>query len=305
MGFSGVNYLLVLLLLPAFLQGTWTYGLFAVRVVAASVFFCTFFDILLEKTLRGKPRTCDGSAILAGMLMGMLFPPLTPWWVTATASGAGMFLGKHLFGGAGGCPFNAVCIGWAVVMVSWPGMVEPTYGSILFELPFNSEFPLAVLRRLGSGATDMFPLKELLCGSQAGGVGTGATLPLLAGGCLAVAFRIVPPLLPISFFCAVGCTAALLSGSPATSLSLALFHSFTGFSMIGAFFVAADFSSRPVSMQVTIWYGIAIGVLTVLFRTWSAYPEALPFAVLVVNMTIPLLDRGTAPKKIPVEVVRI
>ena len=88
--------------------------------------------------------------------------------------------------------------------------------------------------------------------------------------------------------------------------ALPVFHLLTGFSCIGAFFLAADFSSRPVSPRVMIWYGTVSGVLTVLFRMWSGFPEGLPFALLIVNMTVPMLDRGRAPARQPeIEVLRL
>ncbi|MBN1307013.1 MAG: RnfABCDGE type electron transport complex subunit D [Chitinispirillaceae bacterium] len=304
--YTHVNYLFMLLLLPSAVQGALLYGLHAVRIVCASIAACMLWDMLFERLFRKPCRIHDGSAALSGMLLGMLFPPLAPWWIIVVASGAAMFFGRQLFGGAGGSPFNAVCIGWAVVMVSWPGTVDPTYGSVGLDPPCGIEYPLSELRRLGAGALSRFPLSALFMGKQAGCVGACAPLPLLIGGCIGMALRLIPWVIPVSFIGAMALTAAVFGFSGQLTAGLPLFHLLTGFSLIGAFFLAADFSSRPVSPRVMIWYGALSGALTVLFRMWSGFPEGLPFALLIANMTVPMLDRGGAPNDPPApEVMRV
>ncbi|MBN1576836.1 MAG: RnfABCDGE type electron transport complex subunit D [Chitinispirillaceae bacterium] len=302
--YTHVNYLFMLLLLPAVVQGALLFGLYAVRIISASIAACMLWDILFEKMFRRGTRLYDGSAALAGMLLGMLFPPLAPWWIVVFAAGAAMFLGRQLFGGAGNSPFNAVCIGWAVVMVSWPGIVDPTYGSVGLNLPCSIEYPLSELRRLGAAALPHFPVSALLMGKQAGCVGTGASLSLLIGGSIGMALGVIPWVIPVSFLGAMAFTAAAFSIAGQSMAILPLFYLLTGFSLIGAFFLAADFSSRPVSFRIMIWYGTLSGVLTVLFRMWSGFPEGLPFALLIANMAVPMLDRGGAPKGPPVAGVR-
>jgi len=296
--FTHVNYIMVLLLLPAFIHGVTLYGGFAVRVVTLSIVFCMVADVVFEKLFGHVSRFYDGSTVLTGMLIGMLLPPLTPWWILLFTSVSAMFLGKQLFGGAGGSPFNAVCIAWAVVMISWPDLINPTYGSVSFDLPFSTTYPLAEVRRLGADALENFPVKSLFMGKQAGCIGTGSPVLLLAGGIVGMLLGIIPWIIPVSFIGAL-----LLSAIVASTFGLSeagwQFHLVTGFSMIGVFFLAADMSSRPVSYKVMLWYGAAAGMLTMAFRLWSAFPEGLPFALLIVNSTIPLLDRGTSPKIVP------
>jgi Na+-translocating ferredoxin:NAD+ oxidoreductase subunit D len=294
--FSHTNAIMVLLLLPAFVHGITLYGEFAVRVVALSIVFSMLADVACEKLFGRPTRIADGSTILTGMLLGMILPPLTPWWLLLFTAGTSIFLGKQLFGGAGGSPFNAVCIGWAVVMVSWPELVNPTYGSVSFDLPFSTAYPLAEVRRLGADAFESFSIGSLFLGKQTGCIGSGSPVLLLAGGIAGVLLGIIPWIIPFSFIAVLMACTALAS---AAGLSVAgwQFHLVTGFSMIGAFFLAADVSSRPVSYKVMVWYGAATGALTLVFRLWSVFPEGLPFALLIVNCTVPLLDRGKPPKQ--------
>lgn len=301
-----INYGLMLLCLPALIWGVSIYGVYALRTVSAAIAACMVLDFLFEKLFKKPNRITDGSAAFTGMLLGMLMPPLVPWWVILVASCAAVFLGRQLFGGAGGSPFNAVCIGWAVVMISWPKLVDPTYGSVPFHLPFSIEFPLAELRRIGVDALTRFPADDLFMGRQAGCVGTGASMLLIAGGIIGCTVGIIPWIIPASFFGAMALAAVVLSFSGHTMSTLPLFHILTGFSCIGAFFIATDFSSRPGSKRVMAAYGAITGVLTVLFRTWSTFPEGLPFALLIVNIITPLFDRGKAPAPAsPIEVRRI
>lgn len=304
--FSRVQYALILMLLPAAMYGCSLYGLFAARILAASVFFFMLWDTVFE-TIAGKKHTLhDGSAALAGLLFGMLLLPETPWWIIAVGSGAAQFLGKQLFGGAGGSPFNAVCIGWAVVTISWPVQVDLTFGSVGFTLPFSSMFPLAELHRAGNEVLSKFPAAALFRGLQAGGIGSGAIFLLFIGGCIGMLLRIIPWRIPLSFFAGEAVAALLVKMTGVPFSGGPLFHILTGYSCIAAFFIATDLSSRPVSSRVMLLYGTLIGILTVVFRVLGKFPEGLPFAILVVNIIIPLFDRGASPAVADMpEVVRL
>ncbi len=305
--FTVANYLLVLLTLPALLHGVSLYGIYAVRVVSLSVAACMSGDALFELLFRKKSRLYDGSAFLCGFLFGLLLPPTMPWWAVVIGGVSAVFLGRQLFGGAGGSPFNAVCIGWAVLAISWPKLLDPSVSCIGFSLPFEQvEYPLSVLRRLGAPALELFPLKSLLFGNQAGCIGTGSSVLLLAGGVAAVLLGLVHWIIPTAFLGTIAVSSFLFI--PAETLhwyQFPLLQLFTGYTMIGAFFLAGDFSSRPVEPWVMVLYGTIAGILTVLFRQWSAFPEGLPFALLIVNMSVPLLDRGRRPVAAIPEVVRL
>jgi electron transport complex protein RnfD len=304
--FHHVNYLLLLLLAPAAVQGIMIYGMYAVRIIGAAIFSCMLWDTLFGR-LFGKPVSIhDGSAAVSGLLLAMLFPPLVPWWTVTVAAAAAMFLGKQLFGGAGASPFNAVCLGWAVVTISWPDLMDPAYGSVGLQLPFSITYPLAELRLYGNAVLEKFPVVALFMGEQAGSISSGATLTLYLCGCIGTAAGIIPWRIPVSFLSGIAVTAGIFSLMGISLSGGPLFHLCTGFSFLGAFFLAADMSSRPVSLRVMTGYGLAAGVLTVLFRTWSMFPEGLPFALLIVNIAVPLFDRGRSRRSAPLpEVKRI
>jgi len=302
-GFTSVNYTLIFLLAPAATTGCMRYGMYCGRVIAASVFFCMAWDALFGRLSGEKGPLDDGSAPLCGALLGMLLPPPVPWWTIAFAAGAAMFLGKRLFGPAGASPFNAVCIGWAAAMISWPSFADPTYGSVGLGLPFDTAFPLAELRRSGVAAFDKFPAMGLLLGRQAGTAATVAAPAIVVAGAVAIALGFIPWIVPASFFVSLAFVGALFSNFTTEShvFSAAVFHTLGGFSIIGGFFLCTDVSSRPISRRIMILYGCFTGALTVFLRAWSDFAEPLPFAILIVNMVVPLLDRraGSRPVHFP------
>lgn len=301
--FTSINYTLILLLVPAATIGCMRYGMYCGRVIAASVFFCMAWDAFFGKLSGDKEPLDDGSALLCGVLLGMLLPPTVPWWTIAFAASAATFIGKRLFGPVGGSPFNAVCVGWAAATISWPSFVDPTYCSVGFDLPFDTTFPLAELRRIGVAAFDNFPAAGLFLGRQAGSAATVAAPAIIFAGAVAIATGIIPWIIPASFFSSLALIGALLGNTAAVSqtFSAAIFHTLGGFSIIGGFFLCTDVSSRPISRRIMILYGCLAGALTVFLRAWSDFAEPLPFAILIVNMVVPLLDRraGSRPVHFP------
>lgn len=299
-----INFLLVFLLIPAFIQSVYFYGFYSLRVICSSVVAAVFWDYFFKRVFNRKIDVYNGDSVVIGLILGMLFPPTVPFWIILWALFTAIFLGRALFGGTGCGPFNPVCIGWAFVMISWKDYVDPAWGSVAFNLPFNVKFPLAEWKMKGIEAISQFSIKELFLGKQAGCCGATSQLLILMGGIGGVLLKITPVEIPISF----------LGGIIITSLSLVIsgslpshgifFHLFSGFSFIGAFFIATEWS-RPVSRWVRIYYGLFCGILTVLLRMWSNFSEALPFAILIVNITISFLDRGRAVKHKTVEVVEL
>lgn len=305
--FTGMNSVRVLLLLLPLYGGIHWYGWYAIRITAASIFFSLLWDFLFGHVLGKRETVYDADAIIIGLLFAMLMPPLVPWWIIALGTATALFLGKYLFGGVGGSPFNAVCIGWVAVILSWPALTDPTYGSIGVPLPFSTAYPLSELHRVGKEINKVFPVSALFFGKQAGTIGTGATLLIIISGSIGCGLRIIPWRIPLSILIGIGSTAAVVGWSGLLYAGNPLFHMCTGFSCLGAFFIASDFSSRPISQRSTIIYGFCIGVLTVLFRLFGKNPEGFPFAVLIMNMCMPLIDKGKAPAetvRLP-EVIRL
>lgn len=299
-----VNILIFLFLIPALIQSVFFYGIYSLRVICLSIVSAVFWESFFKRVFKRKLDVYNGSSILVGLILGMLLPPSVPFWIIIWALFAAIFLGRELFGGTGCGPFNPICIGWAFVMISWQHYVDPEWGAVVFNLPFDSKFPLAELKNSGVNALSNFNLKELFLGKQAGCCGATSQMFILLGGVGGILLNIIPAEIPLFFICGMILSSLLFVMGGTLPLKGIFFHLFSGFSFIGAFFIATEWS-RPVSRKVRIYYGLLCGMLTILLRMWSNFSEALPFAILIVNITVPLLDRGRVKKHKAVEVFEV
>ena len=276
--------------------------------------------------LRGKPLPrflLDGSAIITAVLLALCLPPLSPWWLVVSGVAFAILLAKHLFGGLGANPFNPAMVGYAVLLVSFPARLlqwlppnvagfEPASLSFLDMLTtiltgtpparftwdaITSPTPLDALRTdLALGMT-MGEAHANAMFSAFGGKGwEWINLATLAGGGYLLALRIIRWQIPVAMLTALFVCAAVMSAADPGAYAGPLFHLTSGASMLGAFFIATDPVSAATSDRGKLIYGAGIGVLTFVIRTWGGYPDGVAFAVLIMNLCVPLIDRYTIPR---------
>jgi electron transport complex protein RnfD len=269
------------------------------------------------------PALRDGSVLVTAALLALSIPPLLPWWLTALGTALAVWLGKHVFGGLGQNPFNPAMVGYAILLVSFP--LEMTRWPLpldaagagswaqLAALTFDSVFGgrsggpwdawtgATLLDAVRNGLEQRYTLPELLGRPElAGPLGARGfawlNLAALAGGVYLLARRIVRWHIPV----------AVLAGLllPATFASLLdpgahlgpLTQAFGGATMLAAFFIATDPVSAATSDRGRLWYGAGIGLIAWIIRTWGGYPDGFAFAVLLLNLAVPLIDRHTVPR---------
>jgi len=289
--FSGMMYTVVIALLPAAVFSIMTYGMHAARVMALSVSCAMFFELVIEKLFKRPVTIHDGSAMVTGLLLAMILPPSVPWWLVITAVFISMLVGKHIYGGSGSAPFNAVLVGWAAVRVSWNDFVNFDYTMINYPVNFSIDYPLTVLKKTGAAGIKDLGLMDLFMGHQIGGIGAAAVFLILIGGLILLIRGIISWKIPVSFLAVVLITGGIFWLSNRAQYPNPVFHIVTGNIMIGAFFLATDFSSSPKNTAAMIIFGLMCGMLTVLFRVWSVYPDGVAFAILIMNIFNPLLDK--------------
>ena len=202
-----------------------------------------------------------------------------------------ILIGKQIFGGNGGYPFNPVLIGWAAVRISWYGYMDYGLGFMNFSLPFSMEYPLTLLKKSGMSGVKGFSEMNLFLGNQVGGLGTVYIYLLLIGGLILLLRGVVSWQIPVSFIGGVLLTSLIFYLVNAGKYGDPLFHVLTGSVVFGAFFLATDHSTSPVNGLAMIFYGLGCGIFTMLFRAWSIYPDGVVFAILLMNILNPLLDR--------------
>ena len=276
--------------------------------------------------LRGKPLPpflLDGSAIITAVLLALCLPPLAPWWLVVSGVAFAILLAKHLFGGLGANPFNPAMVGYAVLLVSFPARLlqwlppnvaglEPaalsfveTLATILTGTPparftwdaITSPTPLDSLRtNLALGMTMGEAHANALFSAFGGKGWEWINLATLAGGAYLLVLKIIRWQIPVAMLTALFVCASVMSAADPGAYAGPLFHLTSGASMLGAFFIATDPVSAATSDRGRIVYGAGIGVLTYVIRTWGGYPDGVAFAVLIMNLAVPLIDRYTIPR---------
>lgn len=293
---SGENILWVTLtyllaLLPVVLMSFFDYGLQSARVLCLSMGSAVAFEWLIQLLFGKEVTVHDGSALLTGLIFGLLMPAGAPWWLVLTGTFVSILVGKQIFGGNGGYPFNPALIGWAAVRISWYGYMDYNLGYLNFSLPFPMEYPLTLLKNSGMSGVKGFSEMNLFLGNQVGGLGTVYIYLLLIGGLMLLLRGVVSWHIPVSFIGGVLLTSLIFYLVNAEKYGDPLFHLLTGSVVFGAFFLATDHSTSPVNGLAMIFYGLGCGIFTMLFRAWSVYPDGVVFAILFMNILNPLLDR--------------
>jgi electron transport complex protein RnfD len=288
---AGIHYNIIAALLPAAILGITLYGMHAARVITLSVSSAMIWEILIQKLFKKPVTVHDGSAALTGLLFALILPASVPFWLIIVGTLMCMLVGKHVFGGLGSNPLNAVLVGWAILRISWGDLININFGMVSYDLAFSIKYPLSVLKKEGAAAIANISNADLLLGRQAGGIGTGAGLLLLLGGLYLILRGIISWKIPLAMLTGIILCAGLFRLTDQAQYASPLFHVLTGNALIGAFFLATDYSSSPSNTWGMIVFGLACGILTVLFRVWSVYPDGVAFAILIMNIATPFLDK--------------
>ncbi|MEK8015645.1 MAG: electron transport complex subunit RsxD [Candidatus Parabeggiatoa sp.] len=293
-----------------------------VNILLASVTALTCEALMLWLRNRPiRPFLTDNSALVTAWLLAMALPPFVPWWVTVLGTAFGLIFAKHLYGGLGYNPFNPAVVGYMVLLISfplemtrWPALpsLSGYYPGILDSLSiiFTGQAMGGLTVDALSSATPLDTMKTEL--AQFYTVAEIQGNPLFStfaakgwewiegtfflGGCWLIYKRVITWHIPVavlgSLFLISGCFFLIdsdLNPSP-------LFHILTGGSIIGAFFIATDPVSAATSNKGRLFYGVGIGLLIYIIRTWGGYPDGVAFAVLLMNMTVPTIDYYTKPR---------
>jgi len=314
-----------LALLPATLYGFWLYGWPSVFLWLLTILSCLGFEALSLKLMgspRIKPTLLDGSAMLTGWLLAMTLPPWAPWWVAVLGGFIAIVIGKQVFGGLGQNVFNPAMVARVALLVSFPlpltlwvlplpmtSALTPDFVAslriFLTSLPVPDAMTSATL--LGHAKTELSRGVELgqalvtapalsWLGMRAGSFGESAALLLLCGGIYLLITRVITWHAPLAVLAGVAIPAAIAHGIDPGRFLSAEAHLLSGALMLGAFFIATDYVTSPNTATGQIVFGLGIGFLTWVIRSFGAYPEGMAFAVLLMNALTPVIDRFIKPR---------
>ncbi|AZE06958.1 MULTISPECIES: RnfABCDGE type electron transport complex subunit D [Pseudomonas] len=265
-----------------------------------------------------RPFLGDGSALVSATLLALALPPYCPWWLTVSATACALLFGKHLYGGVGKNPFNPAMLGYALVLVSFPQQMThwpASHGLDLlgglqqvFGIASDSSAPDAWAQATALDSLRInksLTIDELFAGNAAfghfGGKGVEwVNLAFLAGGAFLLQQRVFSWHAPAGMLGSLFVISLLCwNGSGSDSHGSPFFHLLTGATMLGAFFIVTEPVSGPKSAKARLLFGVGVGLLTYLIRTWGGYPDGVAFAVLLMNLAVPALERLAAPPPEP------
>jgi electron transport complex protein RnfD len=286
-------------LIPALLASFYFFGIGALIVTLTSVAACVLFEYLIQRfILKGSVTIFDGSAVLTGVLLAFNLPSNLPIWMVVIGALVAIGVAKMSFGGIGNNPFNPALVGrvfllisFPVAMTTWP-LVEPWSMKYL-----DAGTGATVLSALKEGSASTLSIVDMLLGKMGGSLGEVSAIALLIGLAYMLIRKIITWHIPVSIFMTVIVFSGIMHGlNPETYIS-PLTHLLTGGLMLGAIFMATDYVTSPMTPKGMWIYGVGIGILTVVIRTWGAYPEGMSFAILIMNGFTPLINFYVKPKR--------
>ncbi len=286
-----INRDFIIGLIPAVIHSLFFFGMHAARVISLCIAIAVISEILIRKMFKKKVDPYNGSAVYLGILFAMLLPPTTPYWIVIIGIFLTVFIGREIFGGAGSNPFSPVLVGMAILELSWPSHLNVNLSSVNYNLGFDCHSPLTALKSAGADYTSKFSLFELGLGNQVGGIGSVAILFIIIGGIYLLARKVIRWEIPLFFAVGVVAMAAIFRAIDPHVFACPWFHLLTGNVMIGMFFLSTDYSSSPYSNPGKIIFGLGCGILTVLFRAMSVHEDGVIYAILIMNLFTPMLDK--------------
>lgn len=301
--------------LPGIATMSYFFGLGVItNVVLAAAFGVALEAVVLRLRMRPvRVALNDSSALLTGVLLGASLPPASPWWLIGVGMVAAIVVAKQLYGGLGHNPFNPAMVGYALLLVSFPTYMtlwappqewlpNGLWAQIAGTLPtaqldsLSGATPLDAFKHKGEAvlASEFWATNPLPVGTLS--AWRWIALAWLAGGVLLLAKRIISWHIPVAMLGSVLLLATLFYLSDPSHFASPLFHLFTGATLFGAFFIATDPVSAATSRRGKLIYGAGIGALVIIIRTFGGYPDAVAFAVLLMNLCVPLLDLYSVPR---------
>lgn len=298
-------YAVLIALLPAVLVGLSQFGLGALLVILVSIAFCALTEWAIVKYLyKGEFSLSDGSAIITGLLLAMNVPSNLSWWIVAIGAVVAIAVGKMSFGGLGGNIFNPALVGRVFLLIAYPAQMTtwPNVGQLTsYTDATTGATPLGIIKGVITGAPgaslDQLPSNiDLFFGVNAGSLGEVSAIALLFGLAYLLWQRVITWHIPVSILVSAFATGAIIYLINPSIYPLPHYHLLTGGMMLGAIFMATDYVTSPMSKGGQLVYGCMIGILTVVIRSFGAYPEGMSFAILIMNAFTPLINSYIGPK---------
>ena len=287
----------VLALIPALVVSSYVLGMRVLLTTAVAVAGCVLFEYLIQRfLLKGRTSVGDLSAVVTGILLAFNLPVGIPLWIVLIGALVAIGIGKMTFGGLGCNPFNPALTGRIFLLIAYPvqmtdwttGVPDALTGSTMLDDVKH-----------GLYAVSEVDLLQMLGGHMNGSMGEIGSFALILGGLYLLWRRVITWHIPVAVLGTMALFAMFVGLGEGGSIvwQLPLFHILAGGALLGAIFMATDYSTSPMTHKGMIIYGVGIGVLTMIIRLRGAYPEGMSFAIFIMNAATPLINKYCRPKR--------
>ena len=280
-----------LALAPAGIAGIILYGFNAALLIVVCVATCVFSEFVWQKATKQTVTISDWSAVVTGLLLAYNLPATAPWWIAVIGSILAIVVVKQFFGGIGSNFMNPALTARAILFISWSGIMGAYPKANPFQFTADAVTGATPLATLNGGTTEGLNLLDLLLGNHGGVLGETCAIAIILGGVYLLVRGIADWRIPVSFIGTVFVCYLLKDGA-----EMALFQLLSGGLLLGAFFMATDYATSPITGKGRVIFGIGCGFMLFIIRAFANYPEGCSFAILFMNVATPMIDRFTMPR---------
>ena len=284
---KNLMYDVVIALIPATIWGAYQFGLYALAVVVATVLACVASEYVWEKGMHKPITITDGSAVVTGMILALNMPPEIPIWIPMLGGVFAIIVVKQLFGGLGQNFMNPALAARCFLLISFASyMNDFTSAAIGFD-SLTGATPLAAMR-----AGNDVDLAAMVVGRIPGTIGEVSSIALLIGAVYMIVRKVISPRIPLIYIGTVAVFVFIFGGF---DVNYTINQIFAGGLIFGAFFMATDYVTSPITPKGQIVFGICLGILTGLFRLFGGSSEGVSYAIIFCNILVPLIEKVTLP----------
>ena len=260
-------------MIPASVYGVWQFGMHALLVLIATVVSCVLSEYVYEKLMKKPITVSDGSAVVTGMILALNMPPEIPVWIPFLGGIFAIIVVKQLYGGLGQNFMNPALAARCFLLISFAGFMNNFSSAKLGFDSMSGATPLAAMR-----AGNDVDLMSLIVGRVPGTIGEVSVIALLIGAVYMIARKVISPRIPLIYIGTVAVFIFLFGGFDITYVAKEVC---AGGLIFGAFFMATDYVTSPLSKTGQVVYGLFLGILTGIFRLWGASPEGVSYAIIL------------------------
>ena len=298
---TGIMLDVIIALIPAFIMSVVYFGLRALVLTATCVVSCVAFEFIARKVMKRNSTIGDLSAVVTGIILAFNLPATLPLWMAVIGSLIAIVVVKQMFGGIGQNFVNPAMTARIILMTSFPTAMAK------WVVPFTDTFsadavtsatPMATLASVKGGdisavAEALPSLTDMLIGKHGGSMGEACSIALIIGGLYLIARKVISPIIPFTF---IGTVAVFMLFAGNGHIDFVAYELLGGGLMLGAFFMATDYSTSPINKKGKIIFGIGCGLITSLIRIFGSLPEGVSFSIILMNILVPHIENMTTPK---------